>query len=69
MSKTLTLAIFLFALSATAISQEAPDARVIFEKMKEAMGKIKTLSYQSEFVSYNSSIDDSINYLFLEVLL
>ncbi|HEX8331885.1 MAG TPA: TlpA disulfide reductase family protein [Segetibacter sp.] len=61
MKKSLIICVALQALSTVSFSQNTPTAKELFNKMKAAVSSIRTLSYESEYVNYNSGLDDSIS--------
>jgi thiol-disulfide isomerase/thioredoxin len=61
MKKVLIICAALQILSTGSFSQNTPTAKEILENVKAAVGSIRTLSYESEYVNFNSGLDDSVS--------
>jgi thiol-disulfide isomerase/thioredoxin len=61
MKKALVICTALQILSTVSFSQNTPTAKELFDKIKATVSSISTLSYESEYVNFNSGLDDSIS--------
>jgi thiol-disulfide isomerase/thioredoxin len=60
MKKAFIVCTALQILSTVSFGQNIPTPKELLDKVKTAIGSMKTLSYQTELVRYNSGIDDSL---------